>query len=146
MVTTENELVVLDAGQPSWRERLPGRVITAPLVAGERVFVQSVDRSVRAYDAVNGRWLWQYQRPGSDPLSLAQPGVLSAFRDTLVVGYSSRVVGLDPTRGSVRFEASLGVPVAATRSSVWPIWWGQPLALTTICVFAPSSFPWAAWT
>ena len=39
VVTTENELVVLDAGQPSWRERLPGRVITAPLVAGERVFV-----------------------------------------------------------------------------------------------------------
>ncbi len=110
VVTTENELVVLDAGQPSWRERLPGRVITAPLVAGERVFVQSVDRSVRAYDATNGRWLWQYQRPGSDPLSLAQPGVLSAFRDTLVVGYSSRVVALDPTRGAVRFEATLGVP------------------------------------
>ncbi len=110
VVTSENELVVLDAGKALWRERLPGRVITAPLVAGERVFVQSVDRSVRAYDAVNGRWLWQYQRPGADPLALAQPGVLNAFRDTLVVGYSSRLLGLDPVKGTVRFEASLGLP------------------------------------
>jgi outer membrane protein assembly factor BamB len=99
VVTTDNELVLLD-----------GRVITAPLVAGERVFVQSVDRSVRAYDALDARWLWQYQRPGADPLALAQPGVLSAFRDTLVVGYSSRLLGLDPSKGTVRFEVSLGLP------------------------------------
>ena len=110
VVTADNELVLIDGGKPRWRELLPGRVITAPLVAGERVFVQSVDRSVRAYDALDGRWLWQFQRPGADPLSLAQPSVLGAFRDTLVVGYSSRFIGLDPSKGSVRFEASLGVP------------------------------------
>jgi outer membrane protein assembly factor BamB len=110
VVTADNELVLLDGGKSRWRERLPGRVITAPLVAGERVFVQSVDRSVRAYDALDGRWLWQYQRPGADPLALAQPGVLSAFRDTLVVGYSSRLLGLDPIKGTIRFEASLGLP------------------------------------
>jgi outer membrane protein assembly factor BamB len=110
VVTTDNELVLLDGGKSRWRERLPGRVITAPLVAGERVFVQSVDRSVRAYDALDARWLWQYQRPGADPLALAQPGVLSAFRDTLVVGYSSRLLGLDPSKGTVRFEVSLGLP------------------------------------
>lgn len=110
VVTADNELVVLDGGKPLWRERLPGRVITAPLVAGERVFVQSVDRSVRAYDALDGRWLWNFQRPGTDPLALAQSGVLAAFRDTLVVGVGSRLIGLDPLRGNVRQEASLGLP------------------------------------
>jgi outer membrane protein assembly factor BamB len=110
VVTTDNELVALDEGKPVWREKLPGRVITAPLVAGERVFVQSVDRSVRAYDALNGRWLWQYQRPGADPLSLAQNGVLSAFRDTLVTGYGSRMIGLDPLKGTPRFDVSLAQP------------------------------------
>lgn len=110
VVTTDNELVALDEGKPLWREKLPGRVITAPLVAGERVFVQSVDRSVRAYDALNGRWLWQYQRPGADPLSLAQTGVLAAFRDTLVTGYGSRLIGLDPLKGTPRFDASLAQP------------------------------------
>ena len=110
VVTTDNELVVLDGGQVSWRERLPGRVITAPLVAGERVFVQSVDRGVRAYDVLDGRWLWNFQRPGVDPLALAQSGLLAAFRDTLVVGVGPRLIGLDPLRGTPRSEASLGLP------------------------------------
>lgn len=110
VVTADNELVTLDQGKVVWRERLPGRVISAPLVAGERVFVQSVDRSVRAYDALDGRWLWNFQRSGTDPLSLAQSGVLMAFRDTLVVGVGSRLIGLDPLRGTTRFEATLGLP------------------------------------
>ncbi|WP_374318812.1 PQQ-binding-like beta-propeller repeat protein [Aquabacterium sp.] len=110
VVTTENELVVMDQGKVLWRDRQPGRVITAPLVAGERVFVQGVDRSVRAYDVKDGRWLWQYQRPGSDPLSLSAPGLLQPYRNTLAVGQGSRLVGLDPTRGSVLFDLSLGTP------------------------------------
>jgi len=110
LVTTENELVVLDQGKVLWRDRQPGRVITAPLVAGERVFVQGVDRAVRAYDVKDGRWLWQYQRPGSDPLSLSAPGLLQPYRNTLTVGQGSRLVGLDPTRGSVLFDLSLGTP------------------------------------
>lgn len=110
VVTTDNELITFDQGKVLWRERLPGRVITSPLVAGERVFVQSVDRSVRAYDALDGRWLWNYQRPGGDPLSLSTPGLLSAFRDTLVVGQGARFVGLDPLKGTPRFDFSVGTP------------------------------------
>ena len=110
VVTTDNELITFDQGKVLWRERLPGRVITAPLVAGERVFVQSVDRSVRAYDVLDGRWLWNYQRPGGDPLSLSTPGLLSAFRDTLVVGQGARFVGLDPVKGVPRFDFSVGTP------------------------------------
>lgn len=110
VVTNDNELIAFDQGKVLWRERLPGRVITAPLVAGERVFVQSVDRSVRAYDVLDGRWLWNYQRPGGDPLSLSTPGLLSAFRDTLVVGQGARFVGLDPLKGTPRFDFSVGTP------------------------------------
>ncbi|HYR25414.1 MAG TPA: outer membrane protein assembly factor BamB [Aquabacterium sp.] len=110
VVTTENELQAFDQGKLLWTERLPGRVTTAPLVAGERVFIQSVDRSVRAYDVVDGRWLWQYQRPGGDPLALSSSGVLTSFRDTLVVGQGARLVGLDPVQGSVRFDVNVGTP------------------------------------
>ena len=35
-VTTGNELVVLDGGKQIWRTRLASRVVTPPLVAGER--------------------------------------------------------------------------------------------------------------
>lgn len=110
VVTAQNELVVLDRGAPVWRERQSGRVITAPLVAGERVFVQGVDRAVRAYDLRDGRWLWQYQRPGSEPLALSSQGMLTPFRDTLLVGQGPRLVGLDPVRGTVRFDVTVGTP------------------------------------
>ncbi len=110
VVTQANELLTFDQGKLLWRERLPGRVITAPLVAGERVFVQAVDRSVRAYDVLDGRWLWQYQRPGGEPLALATSGVITAFRDTLLVGQGARLVGLDPLKGTVRFDVNVGTP------------------------------------
>lgn len=110
VVTQSNELLAFDQGKLVWRERLPGRVITAPLVAGERVFVQAVDRSVRAYDVQDGRWLWQYQRPGGEPLALATSGVVTAFRDTLLVGQGARLVGLDPIKGTVRFDVNVGTP------------------------------------
>ncbi|WP_290868888.1 outer membrane protein assembly factor BamB [Aquabacterium sp.] len=110
VVTDKNELLTFDQGKLLWRERLGGRVITPPLVAGERVFVQAIDRSVRGYDAQDGRWLWQYQRPGGEPLALATVGALSAFRDTLLVGQGARLVGLDPLKGAVRFDVNIGTP------------------------------------
>lgn len=115
VVSQDNDLLVFDRtqadpGKPLWRERQPGRVLTAPLVAGERVFVEGVDRSVRAYDAQDGRWLWQYQRPGGEPLSLGTSVVLAAYRDTLLTAQGSRLVGLDPSKGTVRFDVNVGSP------------------------------------
>ena len=109
VVTRGNELVVLDGGREKWRERLPAQSFTAPLVAGGRVFVLSADRSVTAFDAQSGRQLWNEQRAG-EPLVLRQVGVLLAVRDTLVVGLSGRLVGMDPFNGAVRWEAPIASP------------------------------------
>ena len=109
VVTRDNELVTLDAGKLLWRQQLPSRVVTAPLVAGERVFVLAVDRTVSAFDALDGRKLWSYQRP-SDALTLASPGVLVPFKDTLVVGQGPKMAGLDPLRGTLRWEATVASP------------------------------------
>jgi outer membrane protein assembly factor BamB len=109
VVTRDNELVVLDAGRPTWRTRLNALTSTAPLVAGERVFVLSVDRSVHAYDVLDGRFLWTLQRPG-EALTLSQPGVLGAFKDTLLAGQGHRLTGIDPIRGTVRWEVPLANP------------------------------------
>ena len=112
VVTRSGDLVVLEQGRVTWRKPLGTRVTTAPLVAGERVFVLGVDRSVQAFDAVDGRKLWVLQRPG-DPLTLSQSGVVTAFKDTLVVGQGPRMSGLDPSRGTVRWEVVLGSPRGA---------------------------------
>jgi len=110
VVSANNDLMLFDQGKLLWTERQPGRVLTAPVVAGERVFVQAVDRSVRAYDALDGRYLWLYQRPGSEPLALATRSVIEPFRDTLLVGQGNRLVGLDPLKGTPRFDVSVGTP------------------------------------
>lgn len=110
VVSANNDLMVFDQGKLLWTERQPGRVLTAPVVAGERVFVQAVDRSVRAYDALDGRYLWLYQRPGAEPLALATRSVIEPFRDTLLVGQGNRMVGLDPLKGTPRFDVSVGTP------------------------------------
>ena len=112
VVTRDGELVVFEQGRVKWRKALLARVATAPLVAGERVFVLGVDRAVQAFDVIDGRKLWALQRPG-DALTLAQGGVLAAFKDTLVVGQGPRMAGLDPLRGTVRWEVTVGSPRGA---------------------------------
>jgi outer membrane protein assembly factor BamB len=109
VVSTGNELIVIESGEVRWRKPVGQRVVTPPLVAGERVFVLGVDRSVQAYDALDGRRLWVLQRQG-DPLMLAQIGVLSAYRDTLVVGQGARLTGVDSLRGTVRWELPMASP------------------------------------
>ncbi|WP_374592561.1 outer membrane protein assembly factor BamB [Aquabacterium sp.] len=109
VVTKDNELVVLDSGMQKWRTPLNTRVVTSPLVAGERVFVQGVDRAVAAFDVIDGRKLWVYQRP-SDPLALSQPGVLQPVRNTLWIGVGPRLVALDPVRGTVKQDAIVASP------------------------------------
>ena len=112
VVTREGDLIVLDAGKVVWRKPLGARVTTAPLVAGERVFVLGVDRTVQAFDVLDGRRLWTLKRPG-DPLTLAQAGLLMAFKDTLVAAQGPRIAGIDPLRGTVRWD----VPIASPRGT-----------------------------
>ncbi|MEO8279990.1 MAG: outer membrane protein assembly factor BamB [Ideonella sp.] len=109
VVTRANEVVVLEAGRTVWRKKLGVRVNTEPLVAGERVFVLGSDRSVQAFDAVDGRVLWEVKRSG-DPLTLAQRGVIAAYKDTLLVGQGARLAGLNPQDGSVRWEVAVATP------------------------------------
>jgi len=112
VVTTDNELVTFEGGAPKWRQRLTSRVATAPLVAGERVFVMGVDRIVHAFDALDGRRIWTLQRPG-EPLTLAQAGVVAPFKNTLLVGQGPRLAGVDPVQGTLRWE----IPFASPRGA-----------------------------
>ena len=109
VVTRDNDLVVLDKGAKLWSANLASRTSTAPLVAGERVFVIGVDRVVHAFDALDGRRLWSLQRPG-EALTLSQPAVLAAYKNTLVAGIGAVMLGIDPTSGSVRWELAVTSP------------------------------------
>jgi outer membrane protein assembly factor BamB len=112
VVTRDGDLVVLEAGQVKWRKPLGLRIATAPLVAGGRVFVLSVDREVEAFDVQDGAKIWQLQRPG-EALTLAYSGVISAFKNTLLVGQGPRLAGIDPVSSVVRWEVPIGAPRGA---------------------------------
>ncbi len=109
VVTRGNEVVVFEGGRETWRRRVESSVVTPPLVAGERVFVKGVDRAVHAFDALDGRRLWTLQRPG-EALTLAQPSVLAPFRNTLLVGNGPQLLGVDPLRGTVRWDVTMASP------------------------------------
>lgn len=108
-VTRDNELVVTEGDKILWRKTLTTPVITAPFVAGERVFVLTLDRAVLAFDAADGRRLWELRRPG-EPLTLQQAGVIGAYQNTLLVGQGSRLAGVDPSRGLLMWEATVANP------------------------------------
>ncbi len=112
VVTRDGDLVTLEGGKILWRQHLGSAVVTAPFVAGERVFVLGVDRSVQAFDALDGKKLWVYARAG-DALTLSQAGVLTSWQDTLLFGLGARLTALDPLKGTIRWE----VPVAAPRGT-----------------------------
>lgn len=108
-ITERNDLVAVVNGQEVWRQRLAASSHTAPLVAGQRVFVLTADRTVAAYDGNTGIRLWTQTRSG-EPLVLRHPGVLLAVGDTLVVGLGGRLVGLNPSSGSVRWDVNIASP------------------------------------
>ena len=109
VVTVDNKLVTFDGTKELWRAQLNSRVSTAPLVGGERVFVMGVDRAVHAFDALDGKRLWTLQRPG-EALTLLHIGVLTAVKGTLIAGQGPRLAGIDPDRGTLRWEVPIGSP------------------------------------
>lgn len=109
VVTQANEAVAFLDGREIWRQKLNAQAYTAPFVAGGRVFILTADRSVSAYDGQTGRKLWAQLRP-SEPLVLKQSGVMLAVGDTLVVGLGGRLAGLNPSSGSIRWEAPIASP------------------------------------
>jgi outer membrane protein assembly factor BamB len=109
VVTANNELVALENGKVLWKQKLTAQAFTAPLVAGRRVFVQTADRSLSAWDGQSGRRLWIQQRTGEN-LVLRKSGVLIAVGDTLVAGIGGRLVGINPANGSSRWESPIAAP------------------------------------
>lgn len=107
VVTTANEVLVLQDGRELWRQRLSAQTHTPPLVAGERVFVQTADRTVHAFDGASGQRLWTLPR-NTDPLVLRQAGVLTAVGDTLLAGNGGRLSAIQPLSGQMRWEAVIG--------------------------------------
>lgn len=106
VVSRDNQLIVHREQKEIWRQKIPSLVVTAPLVAGERVFILAADRTVYAFDAASGRKLWTQQRSG-ESLLLGQAGLLTSVGDTLLAAQGGRLLGLNPLNGALRWDLQI---------------------------------------
>ena len=142
VVTRDGELVALEAGQiVAQGDRLARRHRAA---RGRRAGVRARRRphacrpSMRKTAASCG-----LQRPG-DPLTLRQTGVLSAFKDTLVVGQGPRLAGSTRPTARCAGRCRSARRAAPTKSSGWPTWWARRARRQHGCARALPGRAWAA--
>lgn len=111
VVTRDNDLVTLDEqGRELWRKRVATQVLTPPLVAGGRIFLNTADHSILAFDASNGAGLWRQQQNTAESLILRRDGTLDAYGNTLVLGMTSNFYGVDPDTGAPQWGAPISKP------------------------------------
>jgi eukaryotic-like serine/threonine-protein kinase len=91
-----SRLYALDAasGVLRWSAETGGGP-SSPAVAGDRVFIGSIDHNVYAFDAKGGRELWSY--PTGDAIQVASPAVANGV--VYIGSYDGLIYALDAKRG-----------------------------------------------
>ncbi|MDI9335927.1 MAG: PQQ-binding-like beta-propeller repeat protein [Gammaproteobacteria bacterium] len=105
-VSTDNQLVAYQDNVEKWRYPLSASSLTKPLIAGERVFVFLLDRSLLAFDLDEGYLLWKLQ-PSKESLILNEPGYLGIADHKLIWGNNGKVFGIDADKGKIVWAVSL---------------------------------------
>lgn len=82
-----------------------------PAVAGNTVFVATLDGAVAAIDRSNGKFRWRTQVTGEEGRSVDLAGPLLAGSRLWLGTSDGRVVQLDPSNGSLLASQSVGNPV-----------------------------------
>jgi outer membrane protein assembly factor BamB len=109
--TGRADLVAFEAatGKEIWRARLAAPARSSPTVAGERVFVGTLDNQMLGLSAKDGARLWSFQSQSSETpvLGLPAPAHVDGF---VIAGFGSgELAALRATTGGVAWSDSLAV-------------------------------------
>lgn len=104
-----DEILCVDAqkGEIKWRSALTGPSRAAPTIVGGRVFVTTLNNSILALNAGDGKVLWEYSGLGAST-GLVGSASPAATEDLVVPVFSSgEIYALRATNGSVAWSDNL---------------------------------------
>ncbi|MBL8378228.1 MAG: outer membrane protein assembly factor BamB [Burkholderiales bacterium] len=115
VATIKGEVLAFDAaGREKWKTRVTSEVLAVPLVSQDLVIVRSNDNRLFALDAIDGRRRWVYQR-AAPALVLRNFAGMTAADTSIFAGFpGGRLVALNRSNGSVRWDAAVAQPRGAT--------------------------------
>ncbi|MDB9866232.1 outer membrane protein assembly factor BamB [Pseudomonadales bacterium] len=105
------EIVALQQvdGSLAWRATTTSEVLAPPQVVNDKVFAQSIDGKIAAFDAASGKRKWLYSTT-IPSLTLRGTSTPIADKDFLIGAFANgRMVMLDQNRGQVGFEQRAGI-------------------------------------
>ncbi|MBL8383875.1 MAG: outer membrane protein assembly factor BamB [Burkholderiales bacterium] len=113
--TIKGEVLAFDAtGREKWKAQVSSEVLAPPLVSDGMVLVRSNDNRVHAFAAADGRRRWTYQRT-APALVLRNFSGLTAGGGAVFAGFAGgRLVALNASNGSLRWEGTVALPRGAT--------------------------------
>ncbi len=135
VVNARNQLASLGPqGQLLWLYQLPTSVITPPLVARGVIVVQGADQKLWAFDAADGKVLWNLELR-APALLLQHAGGLTLDGDTLLVGDAlGRIDAVALASGVLRWQTTLAHPRGSTEvERMVPVTGAPTLADGTVC-------------
>lgn len=114
--TDKGELIVLDAdkGTLRWRARVSSEVLAAPKVARGTVLARTSDSRIFAFDAIDGKRKWVYQRAAAS-LIVRSPAGMTIHEGNIFAGFSGgKMVSLQLETGALRWEVTVSQPRGST--------------------------------
>ncbi|HEX4327142.1 MAG TPA: outer membrane protein assembly factor BamB [Burkholderiales bacterium] len=116
VVTLRGEILAFDTkGRERWRTQVSSAVLAPPLVVENVVLVRSDDNRVFAFNAVDGKRLWVYQRTAPALVLRNIGGMIAAPGGQVYVGFpGGKLVALGLSNGTVRWEATVALSKGTT--------------------------------
>ncbi len=114
--TDKGEVIVLDAdkGTLRWRARVSSEVLAAPKVSRGIVLARTSDSRIFAFEALDGKRKWVYQRAAAS-LIVRSPAGMTIQDGNIFAGFSGgKMVSLQLETGALRWEVTVSQPKGST--------------------------------